>query len=557
MMHPSAFEIRNELRTMFEDIIKSGTKNFRAADKLLSPEVKQKSTVMARKDVWRVVKADKAFRGSTETAPEKPLVGGEVQAPDEKRDRLPERLFVITSAQNNTYLHDDFWNGLVRYANKRGARLLVSRFTYNKNAWRKISDLPEGVNAAEDTDGRWYDPRIVPYELDRQVKLADDLVFCGELDILPTAVTPLTGLQNYTGPNSGIVPHAKVHLNSLATMKDKPAKMMYTTGTATLRNYIDRRAGQVATFHHTFAALVVEVDEDGDWFVRQLIADDNGVFYDLDTAYGPNWDRPAKDFGETLVTLGDIHIEKADPVAGPAAIRMADAVGASQVFVHDLIDFTNRNHHNIKDAHFLVEQYHRGVKSVEHGMQAAASYLIVLARCLGNARIHVITSNHDQALERWLKDTSGFKDPINADYWCEANAQLMRSKRYGLDIDIFQWAVRYAADKGTAGGIPDRVHFVREDESVVINDIEHGMHGHRGPNGARGNPKAFRQMGDKVNSAHTHSAGIIDGVWTAGTLSKLDLGYNCGPSSWSHSSIITYPSGKRAIVTQRGSKWRG
>ena len=484
----------------------------------------------------------------------RPLAGGVVADPSEKRERLPGRRFILTSAQNNTYLHEDFWNALQTFAQERGATLLVSRFTYNKNAWRAGNPTPEGVNATEDSDSIWYDPRIEPYICDRQVKVADDLVFCGELDILPTAATPLETLRNYTGPNSGVVPHARVHMVSQATMLDEPAKLMYSTGTVTQRNYIDRKAGQVATFHHTFAALYVEVDDDGDWFAYQLIADDNGVFYWLKDAYGPGWTRPAKEFGKTGVTFGDIHIEKVDPIAVSGAIEMAQYVEADWGTVHDLIDFTSRNHHNILDPYFLVEQQYQGIKSVEAGMAMGARFLIGLHTALPNMKILVIRSNHDQAFERWLKNSAAFHDPVNAPYWCVANAEKLDAIRHGRSLDVFVWAMQYAA---VGGGFEFKnVRFVQEDESVVINDIEHGMHGHRGPNGARGNPKSYRQMGRKVNTAHTHSAGIIDGVWTAGTLSLLRLGYNAGPSSWSHSSILTYPSGKRCIITQRGRKWR-
>ncbi|QOE32138.1 hypothetical protein CPT_Paso_021 [Rhizobium phage Paso] len=484
----------------------------------------------------------------------RPIAGGVLSDPSESRERLEGKRFILTSAQNNTHLHEDFWNALQTFAAERGATMLVSRFTYNKNAWRE-GTVPEGVNATTEGDtGIWYDPRIIPYICDRQVKLADGLVFCGELDILPTAATPLESLRNYTGPNSGIVPHAKVHMVSQATMLDEDAKLLYSTGTVTLRNYIDRKAGQVATFHHTFAAAYVEVDKDGDWFVRQLIADDNGVFYDLDTAYGPGWSRPATEFGDTVVTLGDIHIEKVDAVAVAGAIEMTQFVKAKHVTVHDLIDFTPRNHHNIRDPHFLVEQHYQGVATVEKGMALGARFLVGLGAALPNTKLHVIRSNHDQAFERWLKNVDAFHDPANATYWCIANAEKLDAIRNGRTLDVFVWAMHYAA--ASEGFKFTNVKFVQEDESVVINDIEHGMHGHRGPNGSRGNPKAYRQMGRKVNTAHTHSAGVIDGVWTAGTLSLLRLGYNAGPSSWSHSSIITYPSGKRAIITQRGAKWR-
>ena len=134
---------------------------------------------------------------------------------------------------------------------------------------------------------------------------------------------------------------------------------------------------------------------------------------------------------------------------------------------------------------------------------------------------------------------------------------MFQSIEAGQDLFVFEQAVR---EKLPAAA--QAVRFLREDDSWVIcaeqgGGDECGLHGHRGPNGSRGSPRSFRQLGVRANTAHTHSAGIVDGIYTAGVSGVLDMGYNAGPSSWSHSHIITYPSGKRAIVTQRGSRWRG
>jgi hypothetical protein len=478
----------------------------------------------------------------------RPIAAGIKTAPDDKRRKLAGKRFVFTAAQNNTYLHEEFWQSLTRFCTKTGAQLYVSRFTYNKAGWKAHGGVSND-DASSDNPEIWYDPRIVPYVIDEQVKVAQGLVFCGELDILPTAATPLATLSNYTGPNSGIVPHVKVQLQSLATMKDHDAKFMYTTGACTLRNYIERKAGQVATFHHVFGALLVEVANDGRWFARQLIADDHGIFYDIDTAYGPTWDAPAWEFGGSIVTLGDIHAEKLDYDTAEVASQMISAVQPSHIFLHDLIDFEPRNHHNLNDPHFLARQAIRPVRTVQQGMAAGVSFLHWLTGRHG-CKVHVVRSNHDQAFERWLKETSAAYDYVNAGYWHSCNAALYHQISQGNDkFDVFAWAM-------TMLDAPDDVHFMREDESLVINDIEYGMHGHRGPNGARGNPKAFRSLGRKANTGHTHSASIIDGVWTAGVLARLDMGYNAGPSSWSHSHIVTYPNGKRQMITQKGDRWR-
>jgi azurin len=59
-----------------------------------------------------------------------------------------------------------------------------------------------------------------------------------------------------------------------------------------------------------------------------------------------------------------------------------------------------------------------------------------------------------------------------------------------------------------------------------------------------------------MNTGHTHTASILEGVYTAGVKANLEQGYNKGASSWSHSDIITYSGGKRAIVTFKNGKWR-
>lgn len=483
-----------------------------------------------------------------------PRAAGTIKSPDEGRRSLwPARSrFVVTCAQNNTLLHENFWQSLTRFCEKTNAQLLISRFTYNKAAWKEQGGVTKDDTSEPDTI--WFDPRITPFVLDEQVKLAPDLVFCGELDILPTAALPLSTLTSYTGPNSGIVPHVKVHMQSIATMKNLDTKFMYTTGTVTQRNYIQRKLGQVATFHHTFGALLVEVMEDGQWFVRQLISDDNGVFFDIDRAYGAGWDQSAAMLGNSTVTLGDIHIEKRDPQALATAIDLVQTVAPSHVFVHDLVDFRGRNHHNINDPHFLAKMAAAHTDTVEGDMKQGAEFLRMLLNAT-EANIFVIRSNHDDALTKWLKDDRGHMDPQNSYYWHLLNWRVLQAIREHNDtFDVFIDAVR--SDLNSMGALSTRIKFWRQDISLIVNGIEHGMHGHLGANGAKGNPNTFRKLGQKSNTAHTHSASITDGAWVAGVLGNLDMDYNTGLGGWSHSNIITYPNGKRCMVTQRGDKWR-
>lgn len=458
--------------------------------------------------------------------------------------------FVFTAAQNNTYLHDKFFHALLNYCNHNKAQLVVAKFHYNKNAFQNLS--------AENDDGVWYDQRLEPYFLPEQATVAPDLIWCGELDILPTAVNPLSGLDNYTRDASCIVPHTKVQMKSVPTMKNEPTKFMYTTGAVTLRNYIPRKAGQKASFHHMFAALLVEIDEDGDWFARQLIANNDGEFQDFTTKYsatGVTEDQRVK-----AIHYGDIHAELPCPPVATASWAywkgsMLDTLRPEYQFADDLTDFRPRNHHSVNDPHKMAEFHFGGMDNVEAGLAHAALWIKTSYRPW--CKTIVKESNHDQALMRWLKDPRGAADAENAYYWHRLNAWVHDQYRMQAHPYVFEYAVRALLDdKGY------NVRFLREDESFEIcrtptsPGIECGMHGHRGPNGARGNIRNLRNIGKRANIGHSHEAGIVDGVFQSGVSAPLDMGYNVGPSSWSHTHIVTYPNGKRTLVTIRNGKWR-
>lgn len=484
----------------------------------------------------------------------KPVKGGHLKARAELKGHLEGKRFLFTVAQNNTKVHSEFWETLVRMSKKLEAKLYVAKLTYNKNGWQRITKFSETVDGTADSEGLWWDSRLSDYWLTEQVKVAPGLVFCGELDILPTAKMPLQGLDNYTGPSSAIVPHVKMQMQSLATMKGLPAKLMYTTGAVTLRNYIQRRAGQIAEFNHVFGALYVEVADDGTWFVRQLNSDENGIVYDLDRAWGPTWDCPASDFGRPYVNFGDVHVEKSKIAHLWTADNIIKTLNPEKVFLHDLLDMESRNHHNLHDPHFLVSTIGR---SVEEDVALAAAQLLAWIEDFPDTQFCVVRSNHDEALQRWVKFGSKFTDPVNLRYWHELNTYALKAIEEKEDYDIFREALERAEPNlKKHRESSKRLRFIKEDESVILRGIEFGMHGHLGPNGSRPSPKSFRQLGCRANTGHTHAAGIIDGIWTAGVLGDLDMGYNSGPSSWSCSHIVTYPNGKRSIITHQNAKWR-
>jgi hypothetical protein len=192
-----------------------------------------------------------------------------------------------------------------------------------------------------------------------------------------------------------------------------------------------------------------------------------------------------------------------------------------------------------------------GRDSVEGEMESVAKFIIDDAD-REFCEMVVVDSNHDNALSKWLREADYRTDPANALFFltCQKRQYEAIAEQDGW-FHLIEWVLR---DKR----VPDSIRFLREDESFIICGSEHGgiecgMHGHLGPNGARGTPWNLAKIGRKANTGHTHSAGIRDGLYTAGTCSVMDMGYNSGPSSWSHTLVLTYPNGKRALVTM----WHG
>lgn len=487
-----------------------------------------------------------------------PIAAGLKTAPKPVVMPLPKegevKRYILTCAQNNTFLNDDVWNNICAIADYYDADLMISRFTYNKSTYGPKSIKP-GSEKLADVEELWYDEIIEDYVSDGPVEIAPGLVWCGELNILPTTQRPLRGLDTYTGRKSAVVPHVKIAMQSVASGKTEATKFNYTTGTVTQLNYIQKAAGQKAQFHHCYGALLVEVDSKGRWWCRQLNASTKGEIYDIDIHVdgGVVYEN---EFIEAI-NWGDIHEEELDPTVREvqwAEGGILDVLKPKKQFMHDTLSFKRRNHHDRKNCHIEFEKFVVGRESVEQEIDNVKDFLVdESARDF--CETIVVDSNHDQAFGRWLRECDYKRDHVNALYFLYCQTRKYEAIRDGEDnFHLVEWALQRA-------GVPKSVRFLRQDESFVIckdksGGIECGMHGDLGINGSRATPLSLAKIARRANTGHTHTCGIYDGLFVAGTSTVMDLGYNRGPGSWSWSLIVTYPNGKRTIVTIWDGAWR-
>lgn len=455
--------------------------------------------------------------------------------------RVTGQRFILTSAQSGTKIFKPFWDNLLAYADHVGAQVMVSRFRYNVSAQQAKQSKTDGIASNAD----WYAPEIEPYVFDDRVMLCEGLVWAGDMNILPTATDPLSGLDSFTGLDSCIFPHAKIALKSIATAMGDPPKKNYTTGAVTLSNYIKRKAGQKAEFHHAYGAAMVEVDQAGDYFVRQLNANNDGSFFDLEKFISGGKIGPS-----TIAALsaGDIHSRNIDPVVKEATWGdggLIDVLRPQRQFLGDVLDFESRSHHNsLFDAYKL---HCSGGDSVEGEIRETFECIASLTRPW--CKTYIKKANHDEHLERWLRESNFKTDFINAPFYLEAMAANMRAiQDKDQDFDLLEWALSRFGDLG--------VEFIPRNKTVVVAGIDMGQHGDQGPNGSRGTARNISKTGRKANIEHSHSSQIVDGCYQAGTSTRLDLSYLKGPSSWSHCHILTDVHGKRQIVEIKNGKWR-
>jgi len=447
---------------------------------------------------------------------------------------------VITYAQNATPLEDNFWASLMQFCAYNGATLHVIKGRY-KN--------PTSLWSCNNENDDWWDPRIAQFELKGRTSLCGQLTVYGDVCIHPTAVRPLTGFEVFTGKAGGIFGHPKLQLVSVAAGANRQARILTTTGAATLQNYTDSKAGKKGEAHHVFGAVVVHTV--GDKFtLRHINATADGCFIDLDKFYSPygveQANRPA------ALVLGDIHHARLDEEVVRMSLTDEESIARvlrpRQVIYHDLLDFRARNHHRIKNPDALFESAMGGEPNIVED-EVLAAIRFVDESTPPDAIPVVVASNHDEAFDRWLRDGDPNNDPLNSRFFHETRALKLRHYE-----EHQEWvpALELLYTQRGAG----RATLLRRDQNYMVGGIECGYHGDVGVGGSKGSLLQYAKLGVKSIVGHGHCASILDGCYQVGITGDLDQSYNRTPSNWMHAHCLIYDNFKRTLIFVQEGFWR-
>lgn len=456
---------------------------------------------------------------------------------------LKHRKIVFTTAINNSDVNKTFFKSLQSYCAHNDAALVVFPIKY-KN--------PSMINAAfEDTDS--YDELLADYLVENNFEILPNLKALGGLKTQATVENPLSGVDGLSKGYSIILGHPQVALKTLPRMEEKYPAIATTTGAVTEKFYSSTKVGYKAAFNHSLSAVILEIDDDENFFIRHLNFDGKG-FYDLDRYYSPSTVKNYKEPIEALIT-GDEHAAFADTEVMSATYYNDDSIvkkfKPKYIVRHDLLDFFSASHHH-KHNFFLKYAKHHcfGAWSVENELNITIDHV---NKTTPDYSVNIIiASNHNEHLMRWLNEADPKQDPENALlYHYLMYNMLSQTKMSDTNVHHPEPFELYAADK-----MKCKTKFLSRNEAFKICDVEVSNHGDRGASGSKGSSKQFSNIPVKNVTGHTHSPVIDKGNYTVGTSSRFDLSYVSGLSSWDHAHCIIYPNGKRQMLFIRNGKYR-
>lgn len=450
--------------------------------------------------------------------------------------------YVVTAAQNATPINKPFLDTLVAYCKARNAQLVVVPYRY-KN--------PTAIWSKEAEHDDWWAPEVVPYLLDRRVTLNPNLMLLADIKTQPTASDPLMGFETISGALSAIVAHPRAHSKTVPTPQSKLPKLLISTGACTQRNYIPSKAGKKAEHHHTFGAIVVEVNG-RKFHIRRINAVRDGSFCELDTEYRGATQRKRR---IAALVMGDSHVEFIDPKVVKATFGrggIVDTLKPRKLVWHDVHDFYSRNHHHRGEVFINYVKHKEKRDNVELWLRKTFEF--VDDHTPAGVENVFVPSNHPDALARWVKESDPKSDPENCVFWAQTFSAMLAGSRWessgAKTIDPFvYWAKQWMK---TAS----RTVFLGRGDSHSICGIDVSHHFDKGANGAKGSRKVFANIGIKTIGGHSHAPGETDGAMQVGTNSRLNLEYNDGLSGWMHADGIIYENGKRSLLFIIDGDWR-
>lgn len=442
-----------------------------------------------------------------------------VKAKEYVHDKTKTR-FLIAWAQNATPVHKQLFENMEAYAEFIDAQIIIIPGRYHN-----VTGIMDNLSKAASQE--WWDKKVVKYLSKNRHKLNNGISILSDISVQPTAVNPLNSLESLTQGESAIVGHPRVHLKTLPVLDPTNPRIMMSTGSCTISNFSESKAGKIGEFHHTLGMVVVELRDSNRFFARQITATANGNFTDL---YYNVDNGVVTNVTETLALVkGDIHLGSHDEtILKTSFANLVPKIKPREIILHDIFDGYSVNHH---EQNNFVKQYENELTG-RNSLKAEINELMKWLDTIKQHNLVVVFSNHDDFLTRFIINADVKRNVKNALEYMEYGKILLEGK---APNGIIPYIINQKFKN---------VKCLGRNESYKIKGWELGIHGMDGVNGSRGSIQQYRRLNSKTITAHAHSPCRLDGTLQCGCNTKLRMGYNNGMSTWAHSDVIIHKNAK-------------
>lgn len=435
-----------------------------------------------------------------------------------------------------------------------GKKYVVSSFMYSTGLNEQVLTTMENYCTENDAElilmplqGKHKDDDFIPERI-RQYVGNKDIKFNSNVravnfNLLPQQIDPATGLGRFThSEGTYIVPHTKQRLKVVPNSNTEHSKVFLTTGTVSKPNYKDNRIGNIAKRDHRYGGIVLDVEGNKYFHYRPLTFQVNGKMCDMGTKYDglkSYYIRP-----EALV-FGDLHMGSTNPKVNKANLQLIEELNPKRVVLHDMFDGYSINHHALGNSFALLKAEKKYGSSLQTELKFVAKELgKYLAATSDDTQVVIVKSNHDEVIDRWLRESRYIVEPQNTLIGHKLFLGMNEGKdplQSGLELYMT---------------IPDRVKFLSRDDDYKVRGVQLGAHGDLGANGARGSMRTKETAYGKSITGHTHTPEILRDTYVVGTSTELKLDYNRGLSSWMNTHGILHDTGKVQLINIIRGKYR-
>lgn len=438
-------------------------------------------------------------------------------------------VILYTSAQNKTHIHRQAWASMLMYQKFIESRGKKCQIVVAPSRYRNPTSP---VESSKKKSEQWWVDEIRPY-LQYGKRYLGDTLLATNTRIRPTAKEPMTGYELMAKDYNLVLPHPKIHFKTMPRFKNQALRTMSTTGFITHKNYSDSKAGDIAGENHSYGFVIIEKKENGTCHVpRNVKIDKQGNFCDVYYSVTP---EGVKEINEVEgIVWGDWHTRNINKDIFNKTLDLLKVLKPKNQVLHDVLDASSVNPHEVKDMFIQRLKITQNGHLIDDEINETFDWIKKLEDVGG--KVHVVLSNHDVFLDRYVNDFNWKKDLHNSPAYLKY-AHIQQTVDLREHGSLYGYLLKEA--------LPN-VNYVNYGESLLLCSYEVGEHGDSGVNGARGNYKSYSRLNTKMIHAHQHSPVIHNGVSVVGVTCVIDQYYTRrGMSSWAYAHSIVHKETKK------------